>query len=73
MYAAIENPNPVGLCVNPCEVSVKHLDTAEAELVRLLQAGNEATFQEFIDRYGPRIYRLAYGILRNRDDAEDVA
>jgi len=73
MHAAIENPNPVGLCVNPCEVPVKQPDTAEAELVRLLQAGNEATFQEFIDRYGPRIYRLAYGILRNRDDAEDVA
>ena len=73
MHAAIENPNPVGLCVSPCEVPVKQPDTAEAELVRLLQAGNEATFQEFIDRHGPRIYRLAYGILRNRDDAEDVA
>ena len=63
----------MGPCVNPCEVPVKQPDTAEAELVRLLQAGNEATFREFIDRYGPRIYRLAYGILRNRDDAEDVA
>jgi RNA polymerase sigma-70 factor (ECF subfamily) len=74
MYAAtIENPNPVGLCISPCEGPVKQPDTAEAELVRLLQAGNEATFQEFIDRYGPRIYRLAFGILRNRDDAEDVA
>ena len=74
MYAAtIENPKPVDLCVNPCEVPVNQPDTAEAELVRLLQAGNEATFREFIDRYGPRIYRLAYGILRNRDDAEDVA
>src|SRR5260370_5263446 len=74
MYAAtIENPNPVGLCVSPCEVPVKQPDTAEAELVRQLQAGNEASCQEFIDRYGPRIYRLAYGILRNRDDAEDVA
>ena len=67
------NPNPVGLCVSPCEVPVKQPDTAEAELVRLLQAGKETTFRTFIDRYGPRIYRLAYGILRNPDDAEDIA
>ena len=71
--ATIENPNPVGLCIGPCEVPMKQPDTTEAELVRLLQAGNETTFREFIDRYGPRIYRLAYGILRNRDDAEDIA
>jgi RNA polymerase sigma-70 factor (ECF subfamily) len=74
MYAAtIGNPNSVGLCVSPCEVPVKQPDTAEAELVRLLQAGNETTFRKFIDRYGPRICRLAYGILHNRDDAEDIA
>ena len=74
MYAAtIENPNHVGLCVGPCEVLVKQPDTTEAELVRLLQEGNETTFREFMDRYAPRIYRLAYGILRNRDDAEDIA
>src|SRR5579862_2917644 len=74
MYAATtENPDRVGLCVRPCEVPVKQPDTAEAELVRLLQAGNETTFRKFMDRYAPRIYRLAYGILRNRDDAEDIA
>jgi RNA polymerase sigma-70 factor (ECF subfamily) len=74
MYApTIANPNPESLCVGPCEVPVKQPDTAEAELVRLLQAGDQTTFRDFIDRYGPRINRLAYGILRNRDDAEDIA
>ena len=74
MYAAtIVDPNPVGQCVSPCEVPVKPPDAAEAELVQRLQEGNETTFRKFIDRYGPRIYRLAYGILRNRDDAEDIA
>jgi RNA polymerase sigma-70 factor, ECF subfamily len=74
MYAAtIENSNPAGLCVSTCEVPVKQPNTSDAELVRLLQAGSETTFRTFIDRYGPRIYRLAYGILRNRDDAEDIA
>lgn len=51
---------------------VKQPDTGEAEMLRLLQAGTETTFRKFVDRYGPRIYRLAYGILRNRDDAEDI-
>jgi RNA polymerase sigma-70 factor (ECF subfamily) len=74
MYAAtIENPNPVGLCVSPSAVPVKQSDTAEAELVRLLQAGNETSLRKFIDQYGPRVYRIAYGILRSREDAEDVA
>jgi RNA polymerase sigma-70 factor (ECF subfamily) len=74
MYApTIANPNPVSICVAPCEVPVKQASTAETELVRLLQAGDETTLRDFIDRYGPRIYRLAYGILRNRDDAEDIA
>ena len=74
MHAAtIGNPNPVGLGISPSEVPVKQPDTAEAELVRLLQAGDETTFRRFIERYGPRIYRLVYGILRNRDDAEDIA
>jgi RNA polymerase sigma-70 factor (ECF subfamily) len=74
MYTStIANPNPVSLCAGLCEVPVKQPDTAETELVRRLQAGDETTFRDFIDRYGPRIYRLAYGILRNRDDAEDIA
>ncbi len=74
MYAATtESPDSMSLCVSPCEMPVKQPDTAEAELVRLLQGGKETTFRMFIDRYGPRIYRLAYGILRNRDDAEDIA
>jgi RNA polymerase sigma-70 factor (ECF subfamily) len=74
MYAAtIEETNHVGLSANPCEVPVKRPDNAEAELVRLLQAGNETTFRKFVDCYASRIYRLAYGIVDNRDDAENIA
>jgi RNA polymerase sigma-70 factor, ECF subfamily len=71
--ATIENPNHVGPCISPCDVPVKQPDTAETELVRLLQSGDETTFRKFVDCYVARIYRLACGILRNRDDAEDVA
>jgi RNA polymerase sigma-70 factor (ECF subfamily) len=74
MYApTIAKPNPVSLCGGPCGGSVKQQYTAEAELVRLLQAGDETTFREFVDRCSPRIYRLAYRIVHSRDDAEDIA
>ena len=62
----------MGLCLRPCEMPVKQPESAEAELIRLLKAGDETTFREFVDRYGPKIYRLAYRILRNRYDAEDI-
>jgi RNA polymerase sigma-70 factor (ECF subfamily) len=54
-------------------VPVEQPVTAEAELVRRLCAGDETAFRELIERYGPKIYRIAYGILRNRDDADDIA
>jgi RNA polymerase sigma-70 factor (ECF subfamily) len=74
MFAAtIEETNHAGLSADPCEAPVKQPDNAEAELVRLLQAGNETTFRKFVNYYVPRIYRLAYGIVGNRDDAEDIA
>jgi RNA polymerase sigma-70 factor (ECF subfamily) len=46
---------------------------SESELVRQLQAGNEPAFRGFVERYQSKIYRLAYGILGNREDADDVA
>ncbi len=74
MYApTFADPNRVSLCVRPCEAPLKQPNTAEAELVRRLRAGDETTFRELIERYGPKIYRVAYGILRNRDDADDIA
>ena len=74
MYApTFGGPNRVSLCVKPCEVPVKQPNTAEAELVQRLRTGDETAFRELIERYGPRIYRVAYGILRNPDHADDMA
>jgi RNA polymerase sigma-70 factor (ECF subfamily) len=74
MYApTFGGPNRVSLCVNPCEVPVKRPNTTEAELIQRLRTGDETAFRELIERYGPRIYRVAYGILRNPDDADDIA
>jgi DNA-directed RNA polymerase specialized sigma24 family protein len=74
MHAAtLESRNPVRLCVKPFQESVKQPNTAETELVQRLKAGYETTFREIVERFGPNIYRVAYAILRNTEDADDIA
>ena len=34
--------------------------------------GNQLAFDSFMDRHGPRLYHHAYGILGNREQAEEV-
>src|SRR5208282_6465818 len=45
----------------------------DAELVRLAQSGEEAAFEELIRRHQQRVFGLVNGILRRREDVEDVA
>lgn len=45
----------------------------EADLVRRVQARDELAFREIVDRYQSKIFSIIYGILRNRNDAEDIA
>jgi RNA polymerase sigma-70 factor (ECF subfamily) len=74
MYAPMfGGPSRAGLYVIACDVPVKQPITDEAKLVQRLRAGDETAFRELVERYGPRIYRVAYGILRNPDDADDIA
>src|SRR6202035_3989307 len=44
----------------------------EAELVRLAQSGEEAAFEELLRRHQQRVFGLVNGILRRREDVEDV-
>jgi RNA polymerase sigma-70 factor (ECF subfamily) len=48
-------------------------DTPEAELVRRCQNGDEAAFRQIVERNQSKVYSIIYGILRNRNDAEDIA
>src|SRR5436305_584150 len=50
-----------------------HRSTEEASLVRRVQAKDELAFREIVDRYQAKIFSIIYGILRNRNDAEDIA
>ena len=41
-------------------------------LVERLRAADAAALEELMERYAPRVYRLAHGITRNQADAEEV-
>jgi RNA polymerase sigma-70 factor (ECF subfamily) len=45
---------------------------AEQTLVEALQAGDTAALEALMERYTDRVYRVAYGITRNAEDAEEV-
>ena len=50
-----------------------HKTSEEAALVRRVQAGDEIAFREIVDRYQSKVFSIIYGILRNHNDAEDIA
>jgi RNA polymerase sigma-70 factor (ECF subfamily) len=46
---------------------------AELDLVRRVQAGDQKAFRDLVERYQAKVHSIVYGILRNREDAEDIA
>jgi RNA polymerase sigma-70 factor (ECF subfamily) len=52
---------------------VDHKTSDEAALVRRVQQGDDMAFREMVDRYQSKVFSIIYGILRNRNDAEDIA
>src|ERR1700750_2498499 len=52
---------------------VDHKNSEEAALVRRVQAGDELSFRQVVERYQTKIFSIIFGILRNRNDAEDIA
>jgi len=52
---------------------VDHKNSDEAALVRRVQAGDEIAFREVVERFQTKIFSIIYGILRNHNDAEDIA
>ncbi|MBI2686086.1 MAG: sigma-70 family RNA polymerase sigma factor [Acidobacteria bacterium] len=45
----------------------------EAVLVRRVQNGDEMAFRELVERYQSKVFSIICGILRNRNDSEDIA
>jgi RNA polymerase sigma-70 factor (ECF subfamily) len=52
---------------------VDHKNNDEATLIRRVQAHDEMAFRELVERYQSKVFSIIYGILRNRNDAEDIA
>jgi len=52
---------------------VDYRKSEEADLVRRVQNRDEMAFREIVDRFQSKVFNIIYGILRNRNDAEDIA
>jgi RNA polymerase sigma-70 factor (ECF subfamily) len=66
-------PFPTAGEANRAKTRLDHRTTEEAALVRRVQAKDEMAFREIVERYQSKVYSIIYGILRNRNDAEDIA
>ncbi len=52
---------------------VDYEDTPEGALVRRAQEGDEAAFREVVTRYQYKVFSIIHGIVRQRNDVEDIA
>ena len=52
---------------------VDHQNTQEGSLVHRAQSGDEAAFQEIVDKYKSKVFSIIHGIVRQRNDVEDIA
>ena len=55
------------------KTKVDYENTAEGALVRRAQAGDETAFQEIVERYQSKVFSIIHGIVRHRNDVEDIA
>jgi RNA polymerase sigma-70 factor, ECF subfamily len=49
------------------------VELSDWELVQKCQSGEMGAFQELVSRYHQKVYTVIFGMLRNRDDAMEVA
>jgi RNA polymerase sigma-70 factor, ECF subfamily len=66
-------PFPVSTSEPRAKSRVDHRNTEEAALVRRVQSKDELAFREIVERYQAKIFSIIFGILRNHNDAEDIA
>lgn len=55
------------------KAKVDRRSTEEGVLVGRVQKGDEMAFREIVERYQAKVFSIIFGILRNRNDAEDIA
>jgi RNA polymerase sigma-70 factor (ECF subfamily) len=52
---------------------VDYENTPEGALVRRAQSGDETAFREIVERYQSKVFSIIHGIVRHRNDVEDIA
>ncbi|MBZ5725549.1 MAG: sigma-70 family RNA polymerase sigma factor [Acidobacteriia bacterium] len=52
---------------------VDYQNTLEGALVRRAQSGDESAFREIVERYQSKVFSIIHGIVRQRNDVEDIA
>ena len=57
---------------NSKAAATRAIQDGEGVLVSAAKAGDAAAFEELVNRYERKIFRLALNITQNREDAEDV-
>lgn len=48
-------------------------NSQEGALVRRAQSGDESAFREIVERYQSKVFSIIHGIIRQRNDIEDIA
>jgi RNA polymerase sigma-70 factor (ECF subfamily) len=72
MYATVEAGSLGGSGMEASEVPLMQLNSAEPDLVRRLREGAEIAYREFVERYQSEVYRIAHGIMGDRNYADQV-
>jgi RNA polymerase sigma-70 factor, ECF subfamily len=52
---------------------VDYQNSQEGALVSRAQAGDETAFREIVERYQSKVFSIIHGIVRQRNDVEDIA
>src|SRR5678815_662339 len=52
---------------------VDYQNSQEGILVQRAQAGDESAFREIVERYQSKVFSIIHGIVRHRNDTEDIA
>src|SRR5215472_13133863 len=55
------------------KTKVDYQNTQEGVLVQRAQTGDEVAFREIVERYQSKVFSIIHGIVRQRNDVEDIA
>jgi RNA polymerase sigma-70 factor, ECF subfamily len=74
VYGNTERRSPTpGIRKRVARTRVDYENTPEGALVRRAQSGDESAFREIVERYQSKVFSIIHGIVRQRNDVEDIA